>query len=51
MQSHYVSSALPELVDALIHIDQTDALIPLDMTNEWKRGRVQAHEQHHARIP
>ena len=38
LRAHYVTTVLPELVDALIHIDTTDALTPLDRTPEWSQG-------------
>ena len=37
-RAHYINTVLPELVDALIHIDMTDALMPLDQTPEWRQG-------------
>lgn len=41
MRAHYISVALPELLDAVIHIDHTDAIVPLDMTTEWRRGHAE----------
>ncbi|HVY13438.1 MAG TPA: erythromycin esterase family protein [Alphaproteobacteria bacterium] len=39
-QSHYFFSKLPEQFDALIHINTTHALKPLDSTPLWHRGEV-----------
>jgi erythromycin esterase-like protein len=36
--SHYFYANLPEQFDALIHIDQTRAVEPLERTAEWVRG-------------
>ena len=38
-RAHYFSCCLAELVDALIFIDRTEALQPLDVTLEWAKGR------------
>ena len=37
-QSHYFQTRLSEQFDAVIHIDETRALEPLDITAEWERG-------------
>jgi len=37
-QSHYFQARLSEQFDAVIHIDETRALEPLDITAEWERG-------------
>ena len=37
-QSHYFQTQLSEQFDAVIHIDETRALEPLDITAEWERG-------------
>lgn len=37
-QSHYFSAQLPRQFDALIHIDRTDAVQPLDPTSGWHTG-------------
>jgi erythromycin esterase-like protein len=37
-QSHYFQTRLSEQFDAVIHIDETRALEPLDLTTEWERG-------------
>ena len=39
-QSHYVYSKLPEQFDALIHLDTTRALKPLETTGLWHKGEV-----------
>ena len=52
MRAHYVNTTLPELVDALIHIDSTDAVTPLDVNPEWRQGHegvAQARRQGQAR--
>jgi erythromycin esterase-like protein len=36
--SHYFEARLPQQFDAVIHIDQTSALEPLERTSEWERG-------------
>jgi erythromycin esterase-like protein len=38
--SHYFESCLPEQFDALIHLDETRALEPLERTSEWERGEL-----------
>lgn len=37
-QSHYFRAQLPRQFDALIHIDHTDAVQPLDPTSGWHSG-------------
>jgi erythromycin esterase-like protein/predicted phosphoribosyltransferase len=39
-QSHYFRARLSEQFDALIHIDETRALEPLERTAVWERGEV-----------
>ena len=39
-QSHYFFSKLPEQFDAVIHIDTTHALKPLELTALWHKGEV-----------
>lgn len=34
--SHYFSASLPEQFDAVIHIDETQAVEPLDLTEHWQ---------------
>jgi erythromycin esterase-like protein len=36
--SHYFEARLPEQFDAVIHIDRTLALIPLETTTPWQEG-------------
>jgi erythromycin esterase-like protein len=36
--SHYFEARLPEQFDAVIHLDQTRAVEPLDATDEWHEG-------------
>jgi erythromycin esterase-like protein len=39
--SHYFQSCLPQQFDAIIHLDETNALQPLDNTGgEWERGEL-----------
>jgi erythromycin esterase-like protein len=38
--SHYFRSALPSQFDAVIHIDTTRALEPLERNSEWDRGEL-----------
>jgi hypothetical protein len=36
--SHYFRADLARQFDAVVHIDRTDALDPLEQTSEWVRG-------------
>lgn len=36
--NHYFHACLPEQFDAVIHLDETRALEPLDSTQRWERG-------------
>jgi len=38
--SHYFEATLAEQFDAVIHVDQTRALEPLERTSEWEAGEV-----------
>jgi len=38
--SHYFDACLPEQFDALIHLDETRALEPLERNSEWVRGEL-----------
>ncbi|HEX3818296.1 MAG TPA: erythromycin esterase family protein [Chthoniobacterales bacterium] len=38
--SHYFEARLPEQFDALIHLDETRALEPLERTSQWDRGEL-----------
>src|SRR5204862_5030174 len=38
--SHYFEACLPEEFDALIHLDETRALEPLERSSEWERGEL-----------
>jgi erythromycin esterase-like protein len=38
--SHYFETRLPEQFDALVHLDQTHALEPLERTPGWQGGEV-----------
>jgi erythromycin esterase-like protein/predicted phosphoribosyltransferase len=38
--SHYFRARLPEQFDAIVHVDQTRALEPLERTADWERGEV-----------
>ncbi|WP_313705273.1 erythromycin esterase family protein [Massilia sp.] len=37
-QSHYFDAQMAQQFDAIIHIDRTDALVPLDATSGWHSG-------------
>ncbi|MDB5935625.1 MAG: erythromycin esterase [Massilia sp.] len=39
-QSHYFTAQLPQQFDAVIHIDATDAVKPLETTSHWDRGEA-----------
>ena len=39
-QSHYFYSSLPQQFDAVIHIDRTNALCPLETVALWHTGEV-----------
>jgi erythromycin esterase-like protein len=39
-RSHYFEARLPEQFDAVIHLDETHAVEPLDMTAGWTRGEA-----------
>jgi len=38
--SHYFDTRLPDQFDAIIHLDRTRALIPLEKTVPWERGEL-----------
>jgi erythromycin esterase-like protein len=38
--SHYFEASLGEQFDAVIHLDETRALEPLERTSEWERGEL-----------
>jgi erythromycin esterase-like protein len=38
--SHYYHSRLPAQFDAVIHVDETRALEPLERTAGWERGEL-----------
>jgi erythromycin esterase-like protein len=38
--SHYFRAHLPQQFDAIIHIDRTRALVPLETTTPWHHGEV-----------
>jgi len=38
--SHYYEACLPEQFDALIHLDETRALEPLERNSEWEQGEL-----------
>jgi erythromycin esterase-like protein len=38
--SHYFHACLPDQFDALLHIDRTRAVEPLERSAEWERGEV-----------
>jgi erythromycin esterase-like protein len=37
-QSHYFEARLPDQFDAVVHLDRTRALVPLERTATWDRG-------------
>jgi len=39
-QSHYFFACLPDQFDAVLHIDRTRAVEPLERTAEWEHGEV-----------
>lgn len=39
-QSHYLRARLADRFDAVIHLDETRALEPLERTARWERGEV-----------
>jgi erythromycin esterase-like protein len=39
-QSHYFSARLPDQFDALLHIDDTRAVEPLERSADWARGEL-----------
>jgi hypothetical protein len=39
--SHYYHAVLPKQFDAIIHIDRTTALQPLQATPHWHRGELE----------
>jgi erythromycin esterase-like protein len=39
-QSHYFHAVLPEQFDAIIHINSTQAVEPLEKTTHWEKGEV-----------
>jgi erythromycin esterase-like protein/predicted phosphoribosyltransferase len=42
--SHYFGARIAEQYDAVVHIDETTAVEPLERTGEWERGEL--HETH-----
>jgi erythromycin esterase-like protein len=38
--SHYFEACLPPQFDAVIHLDETRALQPLERTSEWDAGKL-----------
>ncbi|HEY4178078.1 MAG TPA: erythromycin esterase family protein [Kofleriaceae bacterium] len=39
-ESHYYHSSLPSQFDAIIHVDESSALLPLERSAEWDRGEL-----------
>ena len=39
-ESHYFYACLPDQFDAVLHVDRTRAVEPLERTVEWQRGEV-----------
>jgi erythromycin esterase-like protein len=38
--SHYFEARLPDQFDAVIHLDETSALRPLERSSEWEQGEL-----------
>jgi erythromycin esterase-like protein len=38
LQSHYFEARISDQFDALLHVDRTRALVPLEPSTEWDRG-------------
>ncbi len=38
--SHYVAARIREQFDAVVHIDETSAVEPLELTSMWERGEL-----------
>lgn len=38
--SHYFSASLPQQFDAMIHLDETRALEPLERVSEWDKDEL-----------
>ena len=38
--SHYFFARLPDQFDAVVHLDETSALRPLETNSEWSRGEI-----------
>lgn len=38
--SHYFYARLPDQFDAIIHLDETSAVMPLETTTQWDQGEV-----------
>lgn len=38
--SHYFDATVGEQFDAVIHLDETHAVAPLERTSEWERGEL-----------
>jgi erythromycin esterase-like protein/predicted phosphoribosyltransferase len=38
--SHYFHARLADQFDAIVHLDETHAVEPLEMTSEWERGEL-----------
>ena len=39
-QSHYFRAQLADQFDAVLHFDETRAIRPLDITEEWEAGEL-----------
>jgi erythromycin esterase-like protein len=39
-QSHYFEAELPRQFDALVHVDRTSAVVPLERSAGWERGEL-----------
>jgi erythromycin esterase-like protein len=39
-QSHYFNARISEQFDAVIHLDETHAVEPLERTSEWETGEL-----------
>jgi erythromycin esterase-like protein len=39
-QSHYFYARLPDQFDAVVHLDETSALVPLERVAGWEHGEL-----------
>ncbi len=41
--SHYLRCQVPDQFDAVVHVDRTRAVVPLDRTSQWEEGEPEAY--------